>query len=192
MPPFLIFCNFSWMWGGVGFMLGYIAILLLLAILVFTHVHYDQNVGSVRNLVDDEASATATEAATAGAVHAGAPARSHQPQEQQQPDCSNSTSVQLDVGHHDDVSVTVGKAVSTALPFTPASLAFQDVSYSVKVSVYLLSVFATKHLSYYAFAMQLPTGVERVLLHRISGSAQPGRMLALMGASGAGEFGSHS
>ena len=59
-------------------------------------------------------------------------------------------------------------AAEAALPFEPASVAFRDVSYTV----------------------QLPQGRgERVLLHGVSGCALPGRMLALMGASGAGAWG---
>jgi hypothetical protein len=52
----------------------------------------------------------------------------------------------------------------TSLPFTPVTLAWEDLNYSVT----------------------LPDGSERVLLHSVSGFGVPKEMTALMGASGAG------
>jgi hypothetical protein len=58
--------------------------------------------------------------------------------------------------------------VQSVLAFEPMTVAFAGVSYTVQLQ---------KHLG----------GGSKVLLHGIQGYALPGRMLALMGASGAGE-----
>lgn len=58
----------------------------------------------------------------------------------------------------------------SALPFTPATLAWSDLNYSIT----------------------LPNGTERVLLNSVSGYAKPGEMTALMGASGAGQKSTHT
>jgi hypothetical protein len=58
-----------------------------------------------------------------------------------------------------------GGLALSALPFTPVTLAWHNLHYSVT----------------------LPNGTERVLLKDISGFGVPGQMTALMGASGAGK-----
>ena len=57
--------------------------------------------------------------------------------------------------------------VRSVLAFEPMSVAFDGIEYTVQLQ---------RHLG----------GGQRTLLHGISGFARPGRMLALMGASGAG------
>ena len=67
-----------------------------------------------------------------------------------------------------DMAVAVGPAAASVLPFTPMTVAWRDLKYTV----------------------DLPTdlgGGQRTLLMGINGLAAPGRLLALMGASGAGK-----
>lgn len=181
--------DLAYKWGGVGFLLGVTAILLVCNITIFylgvcdscawgmgapqhfssvlvtisvRAVRFDNNIGSARHLADDESDKSLRPPVLSTAhvtlelplsVHA-APLAFHDDDET----------------HHHELPV-VGShvavaAASTALPFAPASVAFRNVTYTVK----------------------LRGGAEKTLLHRVSGFALPGRMLALMGASGAGGY----
>lgn len=62
-----------------------------------------------------------------------------------------------------DVVVSVGKDSSDSIPFTPASLVWKDVSYSVTVG---------------------KDSRQKMLLHSVSGLCEPGSLVALMGATG--------
>ena len=59
-------------------------------------------------------------------------------------------------------------ATSRALPFTPMSVVFRDLTYTIKLP-------------------KRSGGGTRTLLQGVSGYALPGKMIALMGASGAGK-----
>lgn len=64
--------------------------------------------------------------------------------------------------------VEVPTSATSVLPFQPMTVAWRDLSYTVQIPRDL-------------------GGGERKLLHEISGLAQPGHLMALMGASGAGK-----
>jgi hypothetical protein len=83
----------------------------------------------------------------------------------------DSTSVVLDVNAPKRLAGGKSSAARAsfqlaALPFTPATLAWKDLNYTVYVG---------------------KEKTPKVLLNRISGYAEPGKLTALMGSSGAGE-----
>ena len=124
-------------------------------------VRFDNNIGSARHLADDELDKSLRPPVLSTAnVTLELPLPVH---------TAPSASRDDDATHHHELPVVDGHvaaaAASTALPFAPASVAFRNVTYTVKI----------------------PGGAEKTLLHRVSGVALPGRMLALMGASGAGK-----
>lgn len=149
--------DLSWKWGGVGYFLGLIALLLVLNVVLFATKRSESNIGSARTN-EEEAPAEAP---------ASAPAAIPPIQETAVASSSASSHVAVAVAPEPSEAAVAGAAAApaTAIPFEPASVAFRDITYTV----------------------QLPRGRgERVLLHGVSGCALPGRMLALMGASGAG------
>jgi ABC-type glutathione transport system ATPase component len=156
--------DLSYKWGGVGYLLGVISILLCASTIVFAWIRSDTSIGSARHLEDDDEVPTSVSApaATAGnqfesarTVHVSisVSAAADAGMELEKGDFSHGPT-----GHH-------SLDASTVLPFAPASVAFRDMSYTVP----------------------LPGGGQKVLLHRVSGYAIPGRITALMGASGAGK-----
>ena len=62
-----------------------------------------------------------------------------------------------------DIVVSVGKESSDSIPFTPASLVWKDICYSVTVG---------------------EDKRQKMLLHSVSGLCEPGSLVALMGATG--------
>lgn len=144
------------------------AILLIGNVAIFSHVHFDKNIGSARHLEDDTTSPAnkripATSTARIPPTDA---AITHVTVDVPAAAVPAAVAADGSLHHAEAFTASAVAAAASALPFEPASVAFRDMSYTVK----------------------LPRGGgDRVLLHRVSGYALPGRMLALMGASGAGE-----
>jgi len=86
---------------------------------------------------------------------------------------SNEAGVELSSAHDLESSVAACAEVAStpsrsAIPFDPITIAWRDLHYAVTSKCEGLTT-------------------EKVLLQAVSGCAKPGRMMALMGASGAGE-----
>lgn len=187
-----------WCWGGVVFCAGYAIILVGVSVVTFVHIRFDRNIGSARAVDADETgtsdegvpkvmgaslavSAPLDEAALGlrrgGSVVGNelAPLFSKAPLQGDRrgyaPGGLEASTPLLATL----VQVAGGESrVSAArmLPFEPASVAFRNVAYTVRLS--RLARIASSGSS------------TRQLLQGINGFAEPGRMLALMGASGAG------
>jgi ABC-type branched-subunit amino acid transport system ATPase component len=137
----------GWKWGGIGFLIGFIVLANVAAAVALDNVRIMRNVGSSR-AADEEEPAAAGDAAAA--AKGGAPAL---------PAPAEERAV---------VEVAPTGSAASVLPFTPMTVTWRDVKYTVQLN---------KNLG----------GGEKTLLQGVSGIAQPGRLIALMGASGAGK-----
>jgi ABC-type transport system involved in cytochrome c biogenesis ATPase subunit len=132
----------GWKWGGVGFLIGVIVLLNASAALALSAVRISRNVGSSRAADEHEPAAAD---AKGGAPPLPAPAEERAV-----------------------VDVAPQGSAASVLPFTPMTVTWRDVKYTVQLN---------KNLG----------GGEKTLLQGVSGIAVPGRLIALMGASGAGK-----
>jgi ABC-type Mn2+/Zn2+ transport system ATPase subunit len=180
----------AWQWGGVGFQAGILIIVLFASVMSFVSVKFDRNIGSRRDVeaaLADAPAAADNSVAVRGAAGKPAPALTVAVPPPQAADGSAGAPTPSSAPHRAVASPgdstpgsvaivpvpatpTAGGAVtvSAAIAFQPMTVAFSDVTYTVKLS-------------------KRAGGGLKTLLHGISGFARPGRMLALMGASGAGK-----
>ena len=163
LDAFDIPTDWTWAWGGLGFLVGFIVLVLLQGFRVFGSVRFDRNIGSSRK--NPDATAPLASSASAGSLPRAGSAGALTP--------SASTGSLPRVGSAPDLALSVRATAAVArgqkaLPLTPMTVAFSDMTYVVTLP---------KHLG----------GGEKTLLRGISGVARPGRLLALMGASGAGK-----
>jgi ABC-type multidrug transport system ATPase subunit len=136
----------TWKWGGVGYCLGFALLVGLgLSSLVVHYVRFREAPGAQR-LREEEFRA---------AAQASAAALGRKP---------SSTALTTGVAVV-DVDGDDALAPATVLPFSPVTLSFSDITYSVA----------------------LPNKTEKPLLRGLTGCARPGTLTALMGASGAGK-----
>ena len=174
----------AWCWGGVVFIIGYAFILVGLSVAAFVFIRFDRNIGSARTLDDEPITAKVTSITDLSVssddsvpVVASAPRNAAT---ERTPLFAISTRGRASVTSTEAASPLLATMVDMAsrasaarlLPFESASVAFRGVTYTVQLS---------------RLARVAAGGVaSRQLLRGISGFAEPGRMLALMGASGAG------
>ena len=145
----------AWQWGGIGFLIGSIILILIRGFRVFGAVRFDRNIGSARTVNTVGLKASSSSGTLKPSASAGVLPRVGTSE--------NDLALRAPVA-----SVSEQKTVQKALPLTPMTVAFTDITYTVTLP---------KHLG----------GGEKTLLRGISGVARPGRILALMGASGAGK-----
>ena len=156
----------GWMYGGVVILgVGYYLLFgLVLTAYTLWLTRHRASVGTKR-LLDDENAATgvtrrghgdaSSPVATPAAVSRGVSLVNG----------DSATAIELSpVKSARSLPAPSSPAAPAALPFTPATLAFNDVNYDVV----------------------LPDKTTRRLLRGVTGTARPGTMTALMGASGAG------
>lgn len=173
----------AWRWGGVVFIVGYACILVGISVAAFVFIRFDRNIGSAR-AVDEEPVPVKAGSAPASPDDMIVPARApRNAATEMTPLFALPARGKAIVAAQGATSPLLAILVdmpschasaARLLPFEAASVAFRDISYTVKLS---------------RLARVAAGGVSsRQLLQGISGYAVPGRMLALMGASGAGEF----
>ena len=150
-----------YMWAGVGFGIGAIIIVICAGMAAFSLIKYDHNVGSART--GDEvlpATSAAGTAAAADDVPSKAAATAAADADAVEPVADVATAVAVAAPMK-----STALAARHALPFVPTTLTFESLTYSVP----------------------LPGGGSKQLLQGLTGYAQPGHILGLMGASGAGK-----
>lgn len=143
------------------FLVIYAAILVGVSVVAFLLVRFDRNIGSARTVDGDTDGSDPVASALAGPpvkVLVDDPAS-------RLPKVSESMPLFSKSVRQTQVAATAQSAAS--LQFEPTTLTFQDLTYTVR----LRSSFGAP-------------SVERKLLQGIRGFAEPGRLLALMGASG--------
>lgn len=142
------------------FLIAYTLVLIILSIFAFSCVRFDRNIGSARTVDGDGDSVEDTRGHDAVIVsQCVAPVL-----DEKVPLFVKSSST---VGLAREPLLGAGGSAAHGLPFQRTTLAFQNVEYTVTLPR----------------ASRGPR--ERTLLQGICGYAEPGRMLALMGASGA-------
>jgi hypothetical protein len=159
-----------WQWGGVAFTVCYSIVLVAMSVAAFVCIRFDRNIGSVRTFDDDDSLAARVPISTAAEIFPADPL-CLLPEFKSSSSSSESALLLPSLNSSIRQSSRVKTEAST-LPFVPASIAFRRVVYTVRVRAPSASVFTAPHA--------------RQLLQGVSGYAEPGRMLALMGASGAG------
>ena len=132
----------GWKWGGVGFILFFLFAANIVSSMALAGADPQRNIGTSRTKDEEEPVEGESAPASAAVAAAGGP------------------SVPVEV-------VALG-ATHSVLPFTPMTVAWRDLKYTVQLN---------KNLG----------GGEKTLLQGVSGVAMPGKLLALMGASGAGK-----
>lgn len=175
----------AWRWGGVVFIGGFACIMICLSVVTFALFRFDRNIGSIRAVDEEEDVARSMKSGppSSSAVTLGSLASSITISEAtplfsklRGADMASSLnsaperelSPLLDSLLHTHEGIVAARM----LPFEPASIAFRDIKYTVQQSGLARSSFGAAS--------------SKTILHGICGFAQPGRMLALMGASGAG------
>ena len=162
---FGFFKGLAWKWGGVGYCLGFAFMVgLVLSSLVVQYVRAREAPGAQR-LSEEEFRAAASASAQAlgrtasgGALEAVVVAAAAG--DAKAPSAAAAAAVSPATA-----AATAAATKASVLPFTPVTLSFSNISYSVT----------------------LPSGKEKMLLQGITGAARPGSLTALMGASGAGK-----
>lgn len=148
-------------WAALGVPLACVAVVLAAGVAVFGAVRRDRTVGAHREAADPvrRAAVAATAVSAGGAAlpaSDGGGARSAV-------DAAADSAAEHDAGVAAAAEAAAALASCGALPFTPVALAFRDVRYSVELRA---------------------GGGSRALLRGVTGCARPGRLVALMGASG--------
>jgi hypothetical protein len=147
----------AWLWGSIGFLVAYAVLLVGASIAAFVFVRYDRNIGSART-IDGDAD---NPALLLESARLGKCARNS---------ASSASIVPADL---DSPTLGLLETDASSISFDAATLAFRDLRYSVRLS---------------RSAAAAHGGCRtRDLLRGVCGYAEPGRLLALMGASGAGE-----
>lgn len=142
----------EWKWAGPGFLIGAIILILGYSIRVFGSVRFDRNIGSGRKVAQVGAGGMKISTSRIALPRVATAETFANTVTLREPNSENTSST----------------TTTQALPFTPMTVAFSDITYLVNLP---------KHLG----------GGEKTLLRGITGVAKPGRLLALMGASGAGK-----
>lgn len=186
-----------WLWGGLLYAIAAIVLVAMWSFWAFSTIRYDRNAGSARNLhVRQGAGASHTcsvphkplpfsfqdDAATSPAGDAAGAPVATQPTSDDHAADAPSTRQLVSADATSPVSLrqlipfdTLTRGATrvvarSVLAFEPMTVAFDGIAYTVQLP---------RHLG----------GGAKTLLHGVRGFALPGRMLALMGASGAGESG---
>jgi ABC-type branched-subunit amino acid transport system ATPase component len=131
----------EWKWGGVGFLLFFLILSNVISGWALAAVQIERNIGTSRTKDEDE---------PGGAEEGDAKAL---------PSPAEERAV---------VEVSPAGSVASVLPFTPMTVTWRDVKYTVQLNANL-------------------GGGSKTLLQGVSGIAVPGRLISLMGASGAGK-----
>ena len=133
----------GWKWGGVGFLFFFMILANAASGWALGAVHIERNVGTSRTKDEEEEEAAATEEGGKGVAVVRAESRAV-------------------------IEVDAPGSVASVLPFTPMTVTWRNVKYTVQLN---------KNLG----------GGSKCLLQGVSGIAVPGRLISLMGASGAGK-----
>ena len=166
LDAFGFFKSSAWQWGGIAYTLAFAVVFgLLLSTLAVTYRRAREAPGSQRL---SEAAVLSAAAASAAAIKASASASAAAGG-----DSAATFSVSNPaIAAKEAASVASsggagggGAPASSSLPFQPVSLSFEGITYEVTVA----------------------KGAIKPLLRGVSGSARPGTLTALMGASGAGK-----
>ena len=134
-----------WKWGGVGFLFFFLILMNVLSGFALGRVYIERNIGTSRVKDEEE------EDAAAGGDLATVTKK-----------LLGSESVKT------AVEVSPPGSVASVLPFTPMTVTWRELKYTVQLN---------KNLG----------GGSKCLLQGVSGIAVPGRLISLMGASGAGK-----
>jgi ABC-type multidrug transport system ATPase subunit/ABC-type multidrug transport system permease subunit len=134
-----------WKWGGVGFLAFFVILMNFLSGIALGRVHIERNIGTSR-VKDEEETASGESVLAAGAT----------------------TRRLTEEPKETAVVVSPAGSVASVLPFTPMTVTWRDLKYTVQLN---------KNLG----------GGSKTLLQGVSGIAVPGRLISLMGASGAGK-----
>jgi ABC-type multidrug transport system ATPase subunit/ABC-type multidrug transport system permease subunit len=136
----------GWKWGGVGFLFFFLILSNIIAAWALGAVQIERNIGTSRTKDEDEPGAEE------GAGADGAEPKALPPPAEERA----------------VVEVSPPGSVASVLPFSPMTVTWRDIKYTVQLN---------KNLG----------GGEKTLLQGVSGIAVPGRLISLMGASGAGK-----
>jgi ABC-type multidrug transport system ATPase subunit/ABC-type multidrug transport system permease subunit len=146
-------------WMGYGVLHAFVSIVIVVvcSFLAFSYIQYDRNIGSARRLAEPD------DQLLARLGSKGGPKTGQEIALQ----IKGAIGTQKSSSAHSHLADHVSKKVDTrsSLPFTPISVSFSDLKYTVI----------------------LPDGKEKCILQGISGFAAPGRLCSLMGASGSGK-----
>ena len=131
-----------WKWGGVGFLVFFLILMNVLSGFALGRVYIERNIGTSR--VKDE--------------------------EEEDAAVGGDTITRKLLGSESKTAIEVSPpgSVASVLPFTPMTVTWRDLKYTVQLN---------KNLG----------GGTKTLLQGVSGIAVPGRLISLMGASGAGK-----
>lgn len=168
----------AWLWAAFVFLAGFFAILLAASVAVLAYVRYDRSLGSSR--ISSPGTPAAASLGGPAAVGAGKTSDAAAPSPQVAPVPASAVAIELApaapalaantavIAVSSTSSSSSGLATAHALPFSPATLSFEGITYDVTLS-------------------RKAGGGTRRLLQGISGVAYPGSITLMMGASGAGK-----
>jgi ABC-type multidrug transport system fused ATPase/permease subunit len=145
-----------WQWAAIAYLWGFYIALTAMSTLLLMWAKPTPTMGAKRGLTHRKAAAPAADK-SAVAIEIKASGEHEPPQHKK-----------LGGNHRSSARASGAKASFqlAALPFSPATLAWKDLTYTVYVG---------------------KDKTPKVLLKGISGFAEPGKLTALMGASGAGK-----
>jgi len=144
----------SLLWGGVGFEVGAIVIIIAASVVAFSWVRHDRNIGSAR----DKRTATGGALSTLAGVEAAEEGGPTEPSAAPISPASPGT-VSVAVAPAPSAAASSGtSAVVPGIDFQPMTVVFRDIGYTVKLP-------------------RRAGGGTKTLLHGVSGYALPGAWL---------------
>ena len=158
----------SWMWGGVGFAAGFFVFMNVVSGIVIERVRFERNIGTTRLAFSSSYSPMLGDSEK-GDDRAVINVVEHE---------AATSAISFEESPSQSPVVPLPTATSSlpatdVLPFNRISLAWRNLRYTVNAAT---------------SAAKDRTAHDKVLIQCVTGRAAPGRLTALMGASGAGTF----
>ena len=168
----------AWLWGGVGFLAGFFVLSNIVSGIALEFVRMERNIGTARTgggAEEPQQQHAATAATQSGAVVIEMPSHKLAPSSSASPLPKSPSQPHITAQPSSSALALAAAAASaqSALPFTPMSIAWRNLRYTVTIAAA-------------AAKAEGRASRDKVLLQSVTGRAAPGKLTALMGASGAG------